>query len=262
MAPIFESNFSIRNIIGDNTSNIQQNIKAENNAPLTPPRSDGSASPDCSGSEDSEERPGFTFSAMVAMAIRSSPEKRLPLSAIQDWISDNFPYFRKDQHGWQSQVRHTLSTNSCFIKVPRPLDDPGRGNYWAINPAIEDVNVNTSTGRLVIDPNGGQFSANGYGHPLNQVITHGVPMNHPQSPNAIYFPTPEELGRAQQALMVQAMQEQQMWFLHHQQQQQIIQQELMKMQQQQFQQQYIQLQQKMLFHQQQCEFMLAKQLPM
>ncbi|XP_017467890.1 PREDICTED: fork head domain transcription factor slp1-like [Rhagoletis zephyria] len=262
MAPIFESNFSIRNIIGDTSANIQENVHGMNNAPLTPPRSDGSASPDSSGSEDSEERPGFTFSAMVAMAIRSSPEKRLPLSAIQDWISDHFPYYRRDQHGWQSQVRHTLSTNSCFVKVPRPLDDPGRGNYWAMNPAIEDVNVNASTGRLVFNSNVAHLTGNTYGHPLNQVITHGVPMSHPQAPNAVYFPTPEELGRAQQAMMMQAMQEQQMWFLYHQQQQQLIQQELIEMHQQKFQHQYIQLQQKMLFHQQQCEFMTAKQLPM
>ncbi|XP_054727227.1 fork head domain transcription factor slp1-like [Anastrepha obliqua] len=260
MAPTFESNFSIRNILGASANN-EQNANNMNNAPPTPPRSDGSASPD--GSID--QRPGFTYSALVAMAIRSSRDKRLPLSAIQEWISENYPYYRRDQHGWQSQVRHTLSTNSYFVKIPRPMDDPGRGNYWIINPAMDIVDVSSSAGRFEFDTSntvGTQLNNNGYG-PLNQLITHGVPMNHPQAPNAVYFPTPEELGRAQCAMMMQALQEQQAWFQYHQQQYQLIQQQLVQMQhQQQMQQQYVQLQQQLLFHQRQCEFLTAKQFPL
>ncbi|XP_054727229.1 forkhead box protein fkh-2-like [Anastrepha obliqua] len=268
MAPIFESNFSIRKILANNTT-AKSETWDENNLSLTPPHPEAMTASDGEGSPNSElldQRPAFTFSALVSMAIRSSPEKRLPLSAIQDWITENYPYYRKDQHGWQSQVRHTLSTNSCFIKMPRSLDDPGRGNYWALSPAVEGMKVNSASGRLQFDQSSAaraHFAIHSYGYPINHVMAHGVPMSHPQAPTAVYFPTPDELGQSQYAMMMQALQEQQAWFLFHHQRKQFLQQQLMQAQQQhQFNNTYHKMYQQMTFHQQQCEFLMSKKLPM
>ncbi|XP_055931140.1 forkhead box protein B1-like [Argiope bruennichi] len=90
------------------------------------------------------QKPPYSYISLTFMAINSSAEKMLTLSDIYKFIMDRFPYYQKNTQRWQNSLRHNLSFNDCFIKIPRRPDRPGKGSYWALHPACGDMFENGS----------------------------------------------------------------------------------------------------------------------
>ncbi|KDQ64652.1 hypothetical protein JAAARDRAFT_28293 [Jaapia argillacea MUCL 33604] len=82
-------------------------------------------------------KPFYPYSTLIRYAIKGSPTGKLLLEDIYYAIESRFPYFRSAPPGWKNSVRHNLSLNPCFEKVPRPLTDRGKGSYWTVNDNVD-----------------------------------------------------------------------------------------------------------------------------
>ncbi|XP_044258346.1 forkhead box protein O isoform X1 [Tribolium madens] len=79
----------------------------------------------------------LSYADLITQAITSSPDKRLTLSQIYEWMVQNVPYFKdkgdsNSSAGWKNSIRHNLSLHNRFMRVQN--EGTGKSSWWMINP--------------------------------------------------------------------------------------------------------------------------------
>lgn len=85
------------------------------------------------------DKPPLSYICLIVMAIQNSENKRATLAEIYQYLQTKFPCFRGDYKGWKNSIRHNLSLNECFVKLPKNIGRPGKGHYWTIDPQSECI---------------------------------------------------------------------------------------------------------------------------
>jgi len=128
-------------------------------------------------------KPFYPYSTLIRYAIKGSPNQKLLLEDIYYAIESRFPYFRTAPAGWKNSVRHNLSLNPCFEKVPRPLTDRGKGSYWTVN---DNVDPRTGVHRIRKKKN----KSAKQGRPSEEPDADYHPDGNFDDPHAQFVPTP------------------------------------------------------------------------
>ena len=112
----------------------------------------GSSTPNNPGGVRFRKKLPYSNITLIVMAIQASPTKRCTLNQIYQFLQQKFCYFKDESKNWKNSIRHTLSFNKCFIKIPkRPDECLKTPHYWTTDYTIESM---TQEGSLRRRPNG------------------------------------------------------------------------------------------------------------
>ncbi|KAH9410657.1 forkhead domain-containing protein [Ordospora pajunii] len=82
---------------------------------------------------DVRSKPSFSYAQIITQAIVTSENGKLTLNEIYQWIENSFEYYRYANPVWKNSIRHNLSLNKCFKKVPRDPGARGKGGRWTLD---------------------------------------------------------------------------------------------------------------------------------
>lgn len=77
-------------------------------------------------------RPNFSYSALIGQAILAHPDRKMRLGEIYDYVTSHYSYYKKNECGWQNSIRHNLSLQPVFRKIPDHTIPGKKGCWWEI----------------------------------------------------------------------------------------------------------------------------------
>ncbi|KJH41507.1 fork head domain protein [Dictyocaulus viviparus] len=84
-------------------------------------------------------KPPLSYAQLIMDAMAERKVKKITLSEIYEYVSRRYAYYRSSKGPWKNSIRHNLSCNQLFKRIPRQNGEKGKGSYWTIN----DVSTNT-----------------------------------------------------------------------------------------------------------------------
>lgn len=153
---------------------------------------------DLSADSCKDIKPPFSYATMISQAILSTPNEAMSLADIYGWISSHYSYYRHAKPGWQNSIRHNLSLNKAFERVPRKENEPGKGSKWQITPKYRDDFIQkVNAGKHVKGRNVSRLSNTATFIPQQKVVpvqleTPSLPPAPPQQETQPDAPVPEE----------------------------------------------------------------------
>ncbi|KAJ3271949.1 hypothetical protein HDV01_006083 [Terramyces sp. JEL0728] len=87
-------------------------------------------------------RPDLSYNELIIEAIKKSENQMASLQEIYDYIQDTYEFFKESTVAWQNSIRHNLSVQKMFVRVPRPPNNPGKGGLWKLSDwAVENASL-------------------------------------------------------------------------------------------------------------------------
>ncbi|KAL0138014.1 fork head domain-containing protein [Mucor lusitanicus] len=126
--------------------------------------------------------------ASVKQYRSEAQNEQLQHHIIYTWITARYPaLYNAEDTGWQNTIRHNLSLNRCFKKVPKSelvgTSHRGKGGYWTIDPTQMEKFKNGAFAKGLPDTPVSTLTNNTPKDNAN--ITHSSPETSPPQPTVV-----------------------------------------------------------------------------
>lgn len=98
------------------------------------------------------KRPQKSYQKLICEAIESSVDKKMTLSQIYEYFVNEAGFSLSDSNTWKNSIRHNLSLNKIFVKIPRDKNEmQGKGAFWGVDYNMKEEGK--ASGLISIDNN-------------------------------------------------------------------------------------------------------------
>ncbi|XP_015928306.2 uncharacterized protein [Parasteatoda tepidariorum] len=132
----FCNDIKLANLSITDSSNLYGSDSKPANLSITNLTTSKQSSGGCNAS--TQDRPPYSYVAMIREAILESPEQKLTLQEIYSYVLQKFPYYN-GKEGWRNSIRHNLSLNKCFVRVPREGGGEKKGSFWIFDKTYDNM---------------------------------------------------------------------------------------------------------------------------